>query len=394
MYFVEKTKGFNFFKQFDYSLFLAVVLLSGIGMAVLTSATRVMPGGAKNMIELFPGFEINKIVITQAIGLMIGIVASLVISSIDYKDFRNLGILLYLFGIVLLVLVLIPGIGVEKQGARSWFELPVMGSFQPAEIVKIAFIIFTSIFFERIKDGQKEKKYNKLKLLIYTVLPIGLVLKQPDAGTAMVFMFAFAVMVFICGVPFRYIFITLGTAFASAPFLWMYVLKEHQKKRFYSFLTPEKYAQGDAYNVIKSKIAIGSGQIWGQGLMQGRQTQYEAGVPVKESDFIFSVVGEELGFIGAALILILIFFILLRCIYIARNSRDTYGAFLVVGLTGMMAFHFIENISMSMGLLPVTGIPLPFVSQGGSSMIANYVAVGVILSVSMRRKRVIFNNGQ
>lgn len=384
MYFVEKSKGTNFIKQFDYALFIAVLILSVIGMVVLSSATRVMPNGADG----------NKIMIMQSIGLVIGIVLSIVICSFDYKDFKNLGVLFYIFGIALLVLVLVPGIGVEKQGARSWFNLPFMGSFQPSELAKIAFVIFASVFLERIKDEQKNKNFNIIKLFFYTALPIGLVMLQPDAGTAMVFMFTFAVLVFICGLPYKYILATISAFVVSAPFIWFFVLQEHQKKRFYSFLTPEKYAQGDAYNVIKSITAVGSGKLYGKGIYKGIQTQSAAGVPVKESDFIFSVIGEEIGFIGAVIVVLIIFFILMRCIYIAKNSRDSYGSFLVIGLTGMMAFHFIENISMSIGLLPVTGIPLPFVSQGGSSMIANYIAVGIILSVSMRKKKVIFNNSQ
>lgn len=376
MYFVEKTKGINFFKHYDYSLFIAVLLLTAIGIVVLSSAVRAMPP--------------NSILKTQIISVILGIIAALIISAIDYKDFKTLGIIIYVVSVILLVLVLFFGTGQKQVGTNGWFRFGGL-SFQPSEIAKIAVIVVTSIFFERIKEGQGNK--NILKLIIYTAVPVVLVLKQPDMGTAMVFILVFAVMVFICGIPYKYIFITAGAFLLSSPLLWFFVLEDHQKNRFISFLAPEQYSQGIGYNVVRSKLAVGSGQIYGQGLYKGIQTQSN-GVPVKESDFIFSVIGEEFGFIGTALVLVIIFFILMRCLYIARNSRDQYGSFLVVGITSMLAFHFIENIAASVGVLPVTGIPLPFISAGGSAMVTNYIAIGIILSVSMRRKRTIFNSSQ
>jgi len=168
------------------------------------------------------------------------------------------------------------------------------------------------------------------------------------------------------------------------------VLKPHQKKRILTFIFPGSDSDA-SYQVDKARIAIGSGKLFGKGLYEGIQTQAESGgVPIKESDFIFTVVGEELGFIGALVMIILIYFILMRCLYIAKNSRDKFGSFLVAGVTAMFAFHFIENIGMCVGVLPVTGIPLPFVSYAGTAMITNYVALGIVLSVSMRRKRTLF----
>ncbi len=381
MYFVEKTREFNYFKQFDYLLFTAVLLLSSIGLLVVSSATLVMPNDANG----------GRMVLVQAVGLLLGIVISLIIGAIDYKDFKILGIFIYLFSISLLVLVLV--IGERQQGSKSWFAIPGIGGFQPSEFGKIAFIVLISIFLERIKDGNPGRK-NKIKVIFYSLIPIGLVMAQPDAGTAMVFIFIFCVMIFVCEMPYKYIFITGGAFLSSLPFLWFFVLKSYQKDRILAFLYPELDPQGKGYNVLRAKMAIGSGQIHGKGLYHGIQTQSKYGVPVKESDFIFSVIGEELGFIGAVLIVVLMLFILMRCIYIAKNSRDLYGAFLVVGLTGMMGFHFLENIGMCIGILPVTGIPLPFISAGGSAMVTNYIAVGIILSVSMRRKRTIFNSSQ
>lgn len=382
MYSVEKTRGLNFIRQFDYPLFIAVLLLSFIGLVVLSSATKVMPTGYTSG---------SRMMLAQIVGLIIGVICALILSLFDYKNFKLLGFLIYTVGIVLLVAVLV--IGEERYGSKSWFNLPGFGTFQPSELVKISTILFISVFLERIKEETRNKRTDIIKFLIYSMIPIGFVLLQPDMGTAMVFMFIVFVMAFICGLPYKYIGGLVIAAIPAFLITWFFILSGYQKGRFFAFLTPEKFQQGEAYNVLRSITAIGSGQLTGKGLYQGIQTQ-NLGVPVKWSDFIFSVVGEELGFLGCLAVVGLIAFILLRSIYIAKNSRDSYGSFVVIGITGMMAFHFIENIGMCIKLLPVTGIPLPFVSAGGSSMVTNYIAIGLVLSVSMRRKKTIFNSNE
>ncbi|MCX7843580.1 MAG: rod shape-determining protein RodA [Clostridia bacterium] len=377
MYSVEKSKGISFTKKIDYILFIAVLVLSAMGIVILDSATKAMASGSRMMT-------------IQIVSLGIGLVLSLIVSSIDYKDFKVLGVVLYIVSVALLVLVLIIGTGDKEWGSKSWIRLGSIG-FQPSELAKISFIMVSSLFLEKISEGEKNK--NILKLIIYAVIPVLLVLKQPDTGTAIVFIFAFCAMIFVAGIPYKYIWITAATFLASLPLAWFFVLKDYQKSRIMVYLNPELDKANRGYQVYQSKMVIGSGQLYGKGLYSGIQTQ-NGSVPVRESDFIFTVIGEELGFIGAAIIVALVFFILLRCMYVARNSRDKYGAFLVVGVTSMLAFHFIENIGMCIGLLPVTGIPLPFISYGGSSMITNYIAIGMILSVSMRRKRTIFNSSQ
>lgn len=383
MYFVEKTKGTNFIRQFDYPLFLAVFILSLIGISVLKSAIGIQ------------GF--SSVWFKQVICLLIGITLAFVTCTIDYKDFKTLGIILYVASVFLLILVLF--IGKKQNGSTSWFELPIIGSFQPSELAKVAFILVVPVFFERIKEGQQVGK-NIIKLLVYTAIPISLILLQPDAGTALVFVFSFLVMLFIYGIPYRYFLIVIGSIAASAPFMWLFILPSHMKNRILTFIMPNTDLQGTGLQVYRSKMTIGSGQLFGKGLFHGLQTQNSSSlansfnVPEKQNDFIFSVIGEELGFIGSMLVLALVFFILFRCLYIARNSRDGYGSFMVIGITAMLAFHFIENIGMNIGVLPVTGIPLPFVSQGGSALVTNYISLGVLLSVSMRRKRAIFNNSQ
>jgi rod shape determining protein RodA len=212
---------------------------------------------------------------------------------------------------------------------------------------------------------------------------------QKDFGTTMVFLFIIVTMLFIYGIKYRYFLIVLGFGVLSSPFAWFFALNEKRRDRIRVFIDPERDPLGAGMNVSRSKLAIGSGQITGKGLFEGPQTQNSA-VPVKESDFIFSVIGEELGFIGALIIILLIMVLLIRCIYIAMNAREHFGSFMVVGISSMFAIHFIENIGMSIGILPVTGIPLPFISAGGSSMVTNLTAVGILLSISMRQKKVIF----
>ncbi len=374
MYHVEKTKGINLIKRFDYILFIAVIILTGIGIVVVRSATMTMPGA-------------NRMMMTQMAGVFLGVIAALVMSRIDYKDFKTLGILFYTGSVVLLIAVLFIGTG-DSLGSRSWIRVgPV--SLQPSELAKVGFILVTSIFLERIKEGAYTGK-DVLKLGLYAAVPIGLVVAQHDFGTTTVFLFIFFIMLFIAGLPYKYIAALGGTFLAALPFLWFFVFNDNRRNRIRVFLDPELDPLGAGFNTIKAKIAIGSGQLYGQGLFQGIQTQNN-GVPVKESDFIFTVIGEELGFVGAAVVILLIFFIMMRCIYIARNARDYYGSFLVIGVVAMQAFHVFENIGMTIGILPVTGVPLPFVSHGATSMLANYLAIGVVLSVSMRRKKTIFN---
>ncbi len=386
MYFVEKTKGTNYVKQFDYLLFVAVLLLSFIGIAILNSAIGE-PGLTETLLK-------------QVICLAIGIVLAFVVSAIDYKDFKTLGIILYIASIILLGLVLV--IGKEVHGSQSWLKVPLIGYFQPSELAKVAFAVVLPLFFERMKEGQQIGK-NVVKLTIYTVIPIALVMLQRDIGTSLVFIFAFVVMLFVYGIPYRYFIITLATFAATAPVLWFLVIPKeypHIQERIMTFIFPETDLLDTGLQVYRSKMAIGSGQLFGKGLFNGLQTQNNSSaassfnVPEKQTDFIFSVIGEEMGFIGSMIVIAIIFFILFRCIYIAMNSRDVYGSLMVICITSILGFHFIENIGMSIGVLPVTGIPLPFVSQGGSSLIANYLNVGILLSVSMRRKKAIFNNSQ
>lgn len=385
MYTIEKTRGTSSFKNFDYFVFIAVIFITAFGLIALYSATGIHQDNAK-----LP--KLHPMVYKQIVAVAIGLIISLIISSLDYKDFKTLGAILYVASILLLILVLFIGTGTEKWNAKSWINIPLAGSMQPSELAKIAFIVIIAIFFERIKEGQMNSK-DIIKLLILIGLPICLVLKQPDTGTAMVFMFILLIMMFICGLPYKYVVTGIIAFVLSLPLLWFFILKPFQKFRILVYLNPELDKNGRGFQVYRSKLTIGSGRIYGEGLGYGVQNRSNS-VPIKESDFILTVIGQEFGLIGTMILLVLVFFLLIRCLYIASKARDSYGSFLVLGVTAMFAFHYFENISMCIGVLPVTGIPLPFISQGGSAMVTNYMAIGIVLSVSMRRKRTIFNSNQ
>lgn len=316
--------------------------------------------------------------------LVVGAMMAVAISFLDYKNFKIPGILFYLFTIALLVLVLFKGTG-EELGSRN--RLVFMGfTFQPSELAKISIVVVGSIFLKRIYNGEKKKTANIVKFIIYSSIPVLLILAQKDFGVVAVFICAIFIMTFFCGLRYKHILMMLGTGILTAPFVWFFLLNDNRRNRIRVFLNPELDPLDAGWNVIRSKMAVGSGKIFGKGLFKGIQTQNSM-VPVKESDFIFSVVGEELGFVGAVIILLLVFFILARFLIIAKNARDTYGTFLVIGLGSFFAVNFIENIGMSIGLLPVTGIPLPFISVGGSAMLTNMLSIGIILSVSARRNK-------
>ena len=371
MYSVEKTKSVDILKNFDYFLFITFISLNTMGIVALISVSSSVSNG-------------KMLVIKQLVGALIGFVGFVILSLIDYKALTILSYLAYGFTTLLLLLVLVIGEGKEEYGTQGWFVLgPV--SLQPSELGKVTLVMLISIYFANIKE--QTGKYNIPLIIIACAIPIALILKQPDFGTAVVYVFIIVIMIFVSGIKYRYIFITAVVFMGSIPILWS-KLKSYQKDRILSFLRPGEDPMGRDFQVLTAKRAIGSGQLWGKGLFEGKAYKV---IPEVQSDLIFSVIGEELGFVGSAFVILLFMVLILRCLYIAYNSRDYYGSFLVIGITSMIVFHFFENIGMSIGLMPVTDIPLPFISSGGTSIITNYVALGVIMSVSIRRRHSMFD---
>ncbi|NMA65658.1 MAG: rod shape-determining protein RodA [Clostridiaceae bacterium] len=361
-------------KNFDWFLLGVVLTLNILGLIIVKSVSNHL-----NQPVLFK---------KQLIASVIGICCMGLILLIDYKDLRVLSIPAYIGTIFLLIYVLVAGIGREEVGTNGWIDLGFF-SFQPSELGKVTLSIVTAVFLERIKQGNGSLNY--LWLAGTTASLVGLVLLQPDFGTAVVYIFIFACIIFVWGIRYRTIFIILGAGLITLPILLFgfldKVFESFQINRILSFLNPEAYARTGAYQVLMSIRYIGSGRLFG---VESGAEKAARNVPEAATDSIFAVIGEEWGFIGTVTIVLLFTLFLLRCLYISRYSRDKFGSYIVIGLMAMFLFHFVENVGMNIGMLPVTGIPLPFISYGGSSVLVSYIAVGIILGISMRRERPMF----
>lgn len=364
----------NSLKRFDLPLFVSVLILSIIGNILVASATNSYIGGKTQ-------------VLIQIIATCVGVVFCLIIAFFDYEYISSKWLYIIGLDIFMLVVVLILGIGSEEVGSKSWIRVGPI-SIQPSEFVKIGFIISFSYQIQKYKERINEFKIALMCVLHIAVL-VFLLMLQPDFGTTMVFVAVFAVMIFLAGISWKYIVSAIGIVAASLPFLWFFVFQEYQKNRIITFFNPQMDTQVSGYHVMQSKTAIGSGGLFGQGLFKGVLTQNEF-LPAKHTDFIFAVGCEELGFLGAIVIISLIVFIVARCFIIAIRSKDTLGTFIGIGIGTMLMVQSLENIGMTIGITPVTGITLPFMSYGGSSMLTNYIAIGLVLNIKIRGKKINF----
>ena len=243
---------------------------------------------------------------------------------------------------------------------------------------------------EKYKSKQNlNHPLNLALILLFAMIPILLVIKQPDYGTAMVMLAVLAFMLFVGGLDYKYIVIAAILVVTGVPLAYKYVLPEHAKDRITVFLNPETDPQGAGYNIIQAKLAVGSGQMWGMGLLEGNQTQLGY-LPMKVTDFIYAVISEEMGFVFSATVVVLYVLLIIKGYGIAKDAEDVYGALIATGVTTMYLAHFLENVGMNIGLMPITGIPLPFISYGGSSMITNFIGLGLLLSVSSKRNKKMF----
>lgn len=357
-------------KKIDFLIIIIVAVLIGIGLTALYSASQ----GA--------GGDINDYH-KQITWVIVSGIAFIFFTFFDYKHLKKLGIIAYLGVFILLIAVLFSN---RNNGATSWLRIG-SASLQPAEFAKIALIIVVSALIDFFNKNNKLNKISSLIIIALIVaVPIGLIVKQPDYGTAIVILISIIAMLFIGGINTRYIIAAIIIACFSLPIIYNFVLPEHAKSRIITFLNPESDPRGAGYNVIQSKLAVGSGGLTGMGLLNGNQTQNGL-LPMKTTDFIFSVISEEMGFAVSALIIVLYGLLLFRIIVISKTSRDTFGSLLCIGVFGVFFVHVLENIGMSMGLLPITGIPLPFISYGGSSMLTNMILLGICESVKIHPKK-------
>lgn len=355
-------------KEFDWVLFIITVSLAVFGIIMIYSATRTTN-------------SISNVVV-QSVSFAIGVAAMLVTCFFDYEQLKNLIKPIFIFALVLLVAVLVIGTSGD-WGAKSWIRFGPVG-IQPSEIAKVCFIITFSYHLSKVHDDVN-KPLVIFGLLLHLGVMVGLILLQPDMGSALVFLFMFACLLFAAKLSYKYIIPVGIVGIASLPFIYKYVLNEYQQARIKVFFNPESDPAFRGYNVIQSKIAVGAGEFWGRGYLQGTQNQMGY-LPAKSTDFIFSVISEELGFIGAMALVLVLFLLIYKCFKTARKADNAFGRYICVGVGAMMLFHAFENVGMCIGLMPVTGIPLPFISYGGTSLVVNMIAVGLVLSVSYHNK--------
>ncbi len=354
--------------EFDFVLCICTVLISIIGLFAVYSATRSL--------------GTNTNIIIQSSAFALGLILLVLACFFDYEQYIH--IIKYIFIVCILLLISVLLIGqTGGWGARSWIRIGPVG-IQPSEFVKAGFIITFSYHLSKVGDSIN-KPLILLGIAMHCIAPIILIMLQPDMGTMLVFVFMFLVMLFCAKISFKYIIPAIACGAVSIPVIYSFFLSEYQKQRIRVFLNPELDPLNAGYNVIQSKIAIGSGGLFGSGYLQGTQNQLGY-LPTKYTDFIFSTIAEEAGFIGAAAVIVLLFIIIFRIFRIAKKADNLFGRYLCIGIGAMLLFHTFENIGMCMGIMPVTGIPLPFISYGGSSLVTNLFCVGIALSVSYHNK--------
>jgi rod shape determining protein RodA len=324
-----------------------------------------------------------SLAINQSIYAGIGILVMLLVSRFDYRNWR--GFAGYFYVLVLILLLAVERFGVEILGARRWLDIGGFFNLQPSELAKLALAIILAKFFAD-RDELQTRDYLQLGGLV--VLPIGLILIQPDLGTAVILsLVAFGLFV-VGGVSRKALLGLIGIGLASLPIAWQF-LADYQKQRVLTFLNPEADPYGAGYNVLQALIAVGSGGLFGQGLGQGSQSQQEF-LPVAHTDFIFASVAEATGLVGSLVLIGLLTFLILRVIRVAQVARDDFGYYLAVGIAVLFLAHTTINIAMNLALAPVTGIPLPFVSHGGTALITNFIAIGILQSIMLRHKKITF----
>lgn len=361
-------------KNLDWWLITAVVLLLGCGLGLIDSATHSFA------VSTGRAWHVQRQSMFMAFGLLL-VTASF---AFDYRMLKNYASRLYIFNIVLLVAVML--FGHSQLGAQRWIQIGSL-SFQPSEFAKVFLIICLATFMDkRIEWLENFKDY--LPVFAYIFVPFVLVMRQPDLGTSLTFIAILVGMIFVSGFKYKWFF-RLGVLFvALLPVFWL-ILKDYQKNRIRVFLNPELDPFGSGYHVIQSKIAIGSGGLFGKGWLAGTQSQLNF-LPENHTDFIFAVAGEEFGFIGTAFIIILYAIIIWRGIAIALDADDNFGTLLAVGVTSMFMFHVMVNIGMTAGIMPVTGVPLPFLSYGVSSLTTNLMLVALLLNIKVRKQNLQF----
>jgi len=367
----------SLFAGFDPILTAAVGALLVIGTLLVYAATRDWYSAN----GLDPEYYLKR----HVINIVIGVFLAWGTTIIDYRLLRAYTPFIWGLGVLGLILVLIPGVGAEINGARAWISLPFGFQIQPAEIAKISIIIGISMLLsERTHNSDEPSNQDVLKALGVAALPILLILLQPDMGTVFIISASVVTIIAVSGAPTRWIVgLLLVAVIGGFVATKAGVVSEYQLKRLQSFVDPNADTQGAGYQLRQARITVGSGGLLGTGLFDGPQTSGRF-VPEQQTDFIFTVAGEQLGFLGSGFILILYLILLIRAFSIARRTSDPFGRLVCTGVIAWFAFQIFENIGMTLGLMPMTGVPLPFMSYGGSSMFATLIGFGLLQNVHAR----------
>jgi rod shape determining protein RodA len=354
-------------RDFDWLLLLFVLLVCGLGVMEIYSAT---------LHTKFAGVHTK-----QVYWIMAGVVLMFLTSLIDYHTLLDKIHWFYIASVVSLVAVLV--IGKKYLGARRWIQLPGGQHFQPSEWVKLVLILALAKYFSDLH--REEASFGDIiKAGVIAGVPMLLVLKQPDMGTALTYLPVLLMALFLGGIRLKHVAAIVLLGALVVPVVWHYGLKPYQKQRLVSFREPEADPQGSGYQVQQSLIAVGSGGLWGKGMTKGTQTQGMF-LPVPQTDFIFAAWCEEHGFVGAVAVLLLYFLLLMRLVHNAQTAPDRVGSFVVMGVVAVLFFHILVNVGMVVGYMPVTGIPLPLMSYGGSSVLFMFLALGMVMNIRMRR---------
>ncbi len=361
-------------KNFDWSILFLALLLSFIGVMTIYSATRPILDA-----------EQQSFYWRQFYWIGLSLISFFIVISIDYRWFIKFAYLFFIIGIILLIMVLV--VGRKGMGAQRWIPLGGV-SFQPSEFFKLFFIIALSRYLSEMEQGISLGLKELLKMIaVFLIIPAFLILKQPSLGTVIILVLIFISMVIAAGTKNRIIVMAIIIGLISFPFvnniLWG-GLKGYQKQRIIAFIDPQVDPQGVGYHIKQSKVSIGSGGFMGKGYLKGTQGPLRF-LPEKHTDFIFSIFAEEWGFAGSVVLFLMYLFVILRGFDTAREARDAGGRFLVFGVTSMLSFYFFINIGMTLGIMPVVGVPLPLMSYGGTALLSNFMALGIIENVRMRR---------
>ncbi len=358
-------------RHVDWVLVACTLALVALGTAAVASATAT-PEQPLGLLR------------PRLAHVAVGLVVLAGLAAVPYQSLGEAWKLLY--GLSLALLALTDLVGRTALGAQRWLALgPV--SLQPSELAKLGLVVALAWFLSRRKDPPT-RFADLFPYLVLAGPPVLLVFLQPDLGSALAFVAVLLAMLWAAGLPRGPLAALVAAGLLVAPLVWP-LLKPYQRTRLLVFLNPSLDPLGAGYNLIQSKIAIGSGGLWGKGLFAGTQNTLQF-LPMQHTDFVFSVIGEELGFVGTVGVLLLFWVFLLRVLQVASSARDAFGSYLCVGVASLVAFHVLVNVGMTVGLAPATGIPLPFLSYGGTALVTHLAGVGLVLSVAVRRPKILF----